>query len=64
MYFYESALLCAQSLPMPLSTTEMIDEILFEGDVMYKDAFEITFQIRRHVEIEMSSRRLSRALLK
>ena len=37
-----SALLCAQSLPIriPLSTTKVIDEVLFNGDAMYRDAFE------------------------
>ena len=35
-----SALLCAQSLPMPLKTTKVIDEVLFNGDAMYKNAFE------------------------
>ena len=35
-----SALLCAQSLPMSLWTTEVIDDILFDGDYMYKNSFE------------------------
>ena len=35
-----SALLCAQSLPMPLWTTKVIDVVLFNGDAMYKNAFE------------------------
>ena len=35
-----SALLCAHSLPMPLWSTEIVDDILFEGDSMYKKAFE------------------------
>jgi len=35
-----SALLCAQSLPVPQWSTSTVDQILTEGDTMYLNAFE------------------------